>query len=72
MAGLLVGRGLGCSGCLGVGSGVPATHVPGHPTSIRDEVIKVEADRLEWFSSVNRSTYKLENMVLCFHLPYCL
>ena len=47
MAGLLVGRGLGCSGCLGVRSAVPAPHVPGHPTSICDEGIKVEANLLE-------------------------
>ena len=34
MAGLQVGRALGCSGCLGLGSVVPVPHVPGHPTSI--------------------------------------
>ena len=37
MAGLQVGRALGCSGCLGLGSAVPVPHVPGHPTSICDE-----------------------------------
>ena len=31
-AGLQVGRALGCSGCLGLGSAVPVPHVPGHPT----------------------------------------
>ena len=36
MAGLLVGRALGCSGCLGVGSFVPTPHVPGHPISVCD------------------------------------
>ena len=37
MAGLQVGRALGCSGCSGLGSEVPASHVPGHPTSICNE-----------------------------------
>ena len=37
MAGLQEGRVLGCSGCLGLGSAVPAPHVPGQPTSICDE-----------------------------------
>ena len=39
VAGLQVGRALRCSGCLGLGSVVPAPHVPGHPTSICDEGI---------------------------------
>ena len=37
VAGLQVGRALGCSGCLGLGSAVPVPHLPGHPTSICDE-----------------------------------
>ena len=37
MAGLQIGRALECSGCLGLGSVVPAPHVPGHPTSICNE-----------------------------------
>ena len=37
VAGLQVGRALGCSGCLGLWSAVPVPHVPGHPTSICDE-----------------------------------
>ena len=41
MTGLQVGRALGCSGCLGLGSAIPAPHVPGHPTSICDEGINV-------------------------------
>ena len=42
MAGLQVGRALGCSGCLGLGSALPAPHhVPGHPTSICDEGVNV-------------------------------
>ena len=41
MAGLQVGRALGFSGCLGLGSGVPAPHVPGHPTSICDEGVNL-------------------------------
>ena len=44
MAGLQVGRALGCSGCLGLGSAVPAPppppHIPGYPTSICDEGVK--------------------------------
>ena len=36
-AGLQVGRALGCSGCLGLGSAVPVLHVPRHPTSTCDE-----------------------------------
>ena len=39
VAGLQVGRALGCSGCLGLGSAVPVPHDPGHPTSICDEGI---------------------------------
>ena len=37
VAGLQVGRALGCSGCLGLGSAVPVPHVPRHPTSICDK-----------------------------------
>ena len=37
MARLQVGRALGCSGCLGLGSAGPAPHVPGHPTSTCEE-----------------------------------
>lgn len=37
MAGLQVGRALGSSGCLGMGSAVRVPHVPGHRTSICDE-----------------------------------
>ena len=37
VAGLQVGRALGCSGCLGLWSAVPVPLVPGHPTSICDE-----------------------------------
>ena len=37
MAGLQVGRALESSGCLGLGSAVPAPHVPWYPTSICDE-----------------------------------
>ena len=40
IVGLHVGRALGCSGCLGLGSAVPVPHVPGHPTSICEEGIK--------------------------------
>ena len=39
VAGLQLGRALGCSGCLGLGSAVPGPHVPGHPTSICDKGI---------------------------------
>ena len=34
VAGLQVGQALGCPGCLGLGSGVPVPHGPGHPASI--------------------------------------
>ena len=37
MAGLQVGRALGCFSCLGLRSAVPAPHVPGHPTFICDD-----------------------------------
>ena len=37
MARLQVGRTLGCSGCLGLGSIVLVPHVPGHPTFICDK-----------------------------------
>lgn len=40
IVGLHVGRALGCSGCLGLGSAVPVPHVPGHPTSICEEGVK--------------------------------
>ena len=40
VAGLQVGRALGCSGCLGLGSAVPVPHVRGHSTSICDEGFK--------------------------------
>ena len=32
MAGLQVGWAVRCSGCLCLGSAVPVSHVPGHPT----------------------------------------
>ena len=41
VAGYQVGRALGCSGCLGLGSAVPVPHVPGHPTSICDEGVNL-------------------------------
>ena len=41
VAGLQVGRALGCSGCLRLGSAVPVPHVPGHPASICEEGINV-------------------------------
>ena len=45
VAGLQVGQALGCSGCLGLGSAVPAAppppHVPGHPTSICHEGVNM-------------------------------
>ena len=41
VAGLQVGQALRCSGCLGLGSAVPAPHVPWHRTSICDEGINV-------------------------------
>ena len=37
VAGLQVGQALRCSSYLGLGSAVPASHVPSHPTSICDE-----------------------------------
>ena len=42
MAGLQVEWALVCSGCLALRSAVPAPHVPGFPTSIWDEGVKLE------------------------------
>ena len=37
VAGLQVGRAVGCSGCLGLALAVPVLHVPRRPTSTCDE-----------------------------------
>ena len=50
VAGLQVGRALGCSGCLGLGLAIPVPHVRGQPTSICDEGVNSRSESRRQYS----------------------
>ena len=50
VTGLQVGRALGCSGCLGLGSAIPVPYVRGQPTSICDEGVNSRSESRRQYS----------------------
>ena len=62
VAGLQVGGALRCCGCLGLGSGVPVPHVPGHPISICHKGINYSLHVLHYNCRANyEQTYYFSN-----------